>query len=69
MHRYHGSELTMQAHSQEDDLDLLSTKLRRAQTAYEWACSRGDTERIVQFRIQMDAICAERKRLLIKVGS
>jgi hypothetical protein len=46
-----------------EDLDLLSTKLRRVQTDYERARSRGDVERIYQFRLQMNAIVAERARL------
>jgi hypothetical protein len=46
-----------------ENLDLLSTKLRRAQTDYERARSRGDVERIYQFRLQMNAIVAERARL------
>jgi hypothetical protein len=46
-----------------EDLDLLSTKLRRVQTDYERARSRGDVERIYQFRLQMNAIVAARARL------
>lgn len=47
-----------------EDLDLLSTRLRRIQADYERARSRGDTERVYQFRLQMNAIVAERDRLL-----
>jgi len=47
-----------------EDLDLLSTKLRRTQVGYEWARSRGDGDRIYQFRMQLNAISAERDRLI-----
>jgi hypothetical protein len=47
-----------------EDLDLLSTKLRRVQTDYERARSRDDVERIDHFRLQMNAIVAERARLI-----
>jgi len=46
-----------------EDLDLLSVKLRRAQTDYEWACSRGDAERASQFQIKIKGITTERDRL------
>jgi len=46
-----------------EHLDLLATKLRRAQTDYERARSRGDAERVDQFRLQMNAIAAERARI------
>jgi hypothetical protein len=46
------------------DLDLLSVKLRHVQADYERARSRGDAERIHQFRLQMGAIVAERDRLI-----
>jgi hypothetical protein len=52
----------MNAQSRED-LDLLSAKLRRIQVGYEWARSRGDPDRICQFRMQLNAIAAERDRL------
>ncbi len=41
----------------------MSTKLRRVQTDYERARSRGDVERVYQFRLQMNAIVEERERL------
>jgi hypothetical protein len=47
-----------------DDLAVLSSKLFRAQTAYERARSRGDAERADQARLQLSAIIAERDRLV-----
>jgi hypothetical protein len=51
-----------------DDLDLLSAKLRRIQGGYEWARSRGDAERISQFRMQLNAIADERNCLIKHVS-
>jgi hypothetical protein len=53
----------MHPHAQRD-FDLLSAKFCRVQADYERARSRGDVERIYQFRIQMGAITAERDRLM-----
>src|SRR5216684_3426139 len=47
-----------------EGLDRLSAKLRRIQSGYEWARSRGDTDRINQYRTQLDALAAERDRLV-----
>ena len=46
-----------------NNLELLSRKFYRVQSDYERARSRGDIERVKQFRIQLDAIIAERNRL------
>jgi len=51
----------MQHHT---NVDALSVRLRQAQAEYEWARSRGDTERAKQARIRMQAIAAERDRTL-----
>jgi hypothetical protein len=53
----------MHAHIR-DNLDLLSSQLFRAQTAYERARSRGDAERVDHARLQLSAIIAERDRLM-----
>lgn len=50
------------------DLDLLSVKLRRIRTDYERARSRGDAERIHQFRLQLSAIVAERDRIVKRLS-
>jgi hypothetical protein len=51
-----------------EDLDLLAIKLRRAQTDYERARSRGDAERIWRSQMQMSAITSERDRLIRQLG-
>lgn len=55
-------EPPMNAQAQEA-LDFLSRKLKRVQSRYEWARSRGDSESINQYQIQLDAITGERDRL------
>lgn len=47
-----------------EGLDSLSTRLWSLKKHYNWACSRGDAERARAFEIQMDAITAERDRLI-----
>ncbi len=47
-----------------EDLDLLAIKLRRAQTDYERARSRGDAERVWRSQLQMNAITSERNHLI-----
>ena len=52
----------------QNDLEFLSTKLGRVRTDYERARSRGDAERICQFRLQLSAIVAERDRLMKRLS-
>jgi len=47
-----------------EDLDILSTRLELVQMDYDWACSRGDPERVLQFGMRLEAITAERERLM-----
>jgi len=47
-----------------EEFGRLSAKLRRIKSGYEWARSRGDSDRIDQFQMQLDAIAAEQDRLL-----
>jgi hypothetical protein len=56
-------ERIMQARA-ERDLDVLTTKLRRAQADYQRARSLGDSERICRFQIQINALTVERDRLI-----
>ena len=52
-----------------EELDLLAIKLRRAETDYERARSRGDAERVWRSQLQMDAITSERDRLIRQLGA
>jgi hypothetical protein len=52
-----------------EGLDLLSAKLRRIQIHYEWARTRGDSDRINQFQMQLNAISTERDRLTTQGSS
>jgi hypothetical protein len=52
-----------------EELDLLAIKLRRAETDYERARSRGDAERVWRSQLQMDAITSERDRLIKQLGT
>jgi len=52
-----------------EELDLLAIKLRRAETDYERARSRGDAERVWRSQLQMDAITSERDRLIRRLGA
>jgi hypothetical protein len=52
-----------------EDLDLLAIKLRRAQTDFERARSRGDAERVWRSQMQMSAITSERDRLIRQLGA
>ena len=52
-----------------EELDLLAIKLRRAETDYERARSRGDAERIWRSQLQIDAITSERDRLIRQLGA
>jgi hypothetical protein len=47
-----------------EDLDILSTRLQLIQMDYDWACSRGDPERVHHFGMRLRAITAERERLM-----
>jgi len=47
-----------------DGLDLLSARLWSLKKDYNWARSRGDSERVRLFEIQIKAITAERERLI-----
>ena len=49
-------------------LDLLAIKLRRVQTDYERARSRGDAERVSHSQMKMSAITSERDRLIRQLG-
>jgi hypothetical protein len=60
-------ERQMNAHAR-DDLELLFRKFNRVQNDYAWARSHGDVERISQCRIQLDAITAERNRIIKNVS-
>ena len=53
----------MYARAQEG-LEILSTRLWSIKKNYNWARSRGDSERAYQFEIQIKAITAERDRLI-----
>jgi hypothetical protein len=44
------------------EVDLLSVRLRQAQTEYDWAHSRGDLEHASRARVRIQAILAERDR-------
>jgi hypothetical protein len=48
----------------QEGLGLLSSRLWNLKKGYNWARSRGDTERVHQFELQMKAITAERERLI-----
>lgn len=52
-----------------DGLDLLSTKLWGLKKDYNWARSRGDSERVRLFEIQIKAITAERERLMHRLSA
>ncbi|HEV2188945.1 MAG TPA: hypothetical protein VGR70_17180 [Stellaceae bacterium] len=52
-----------------DGLDLLSTKLWSLKKDYNWARSRGDSERVRLFEIQIKAITAERERLMHQLST
>jgi len=52
-----------------DGLDLLSTKLWSLKKDYNWARSRGDTERVRLFEIQIKAITAERDHLMHRLSA
>ena len=45
------------------DLDVLASKLRRAQADHQRARAQGDTERVCHFQIQINALMAERELL------
>jgi hypothetical protein len=60
-------ERQMHAHAREN-LELLFRKLNRIQTDYEWARSRGDAERARRCRLQLEAITAERDRIIKNVS-
>jgi hypothetical protein len=47
-----------------EGLDLLSTRLWGLKKDYNWARSRGDSERVHLFELQMKAITEERERLI-----
>ena len=47
-----------------EGLGLLSSRLWNLRKDYNWARSRGDSERAHQFELQMKAITAERERLI-----
>jgi hypothetical protein len=47
-----------------NDLDVLTTKLSRAQADYQRARSLNDSERVSRFQIQINALTVERDRLL-----
>jgi len=51
------------------DVDLLSSRLHRAQADYEFARSRGDDERIRRSRLQISAIRAELDRLVPRTAA
>jgi len=51
-----------------EDLELLAIKLRRAQTDYERARSRGDAERVRHAQAKMSAIASERDRLIMQLS-
>jgi hypothetical protein len=48
----------------QENLELLSKRLWNLKKNYNWARSRGDSERAYQFEIQMKAITAEREHLI-----
>jgi hypothetical protein len=48
----------------QESLELLSTRLWNLKKNYNWARSRGDSERAHQFELQMKAITTERERLI-----
>lgn len=50
------------------DLDLLSSRLRRAERDYEFARSRGDGELISRSKLRISAITAERDRLVQRLS-
>jgi len=52
----------------EADLDRLSSRLRHAQLDYEFARSRGDSERLSRSKLEMSAIVAERDRLATRLA-
>ena len=47
-----------------EGLDLLSMRLWGLKKDCNWARSRGDSERVRQFEIQIKAITGERERLI-----
>jgi hypothetical protein len=47
-----------------DELDVLSAKLERAEAAHLHARSGGDADNTFRSRLQLDAIMAERDRVL-----
>lgn len=51
-----------------EGLDSLSTRLWSLKKDYNWACSRGDAERARAFELQMQAITAERDRLIRRLS-
>ena len=57
----------MHVHAREN-LELLFRKLNRIKTDYEWARARGDAERVSKCRLQLDAITAERDRIIKNVS-
>lgn len=57
----------MHVHAREN-LELLFRKLNRIKTDYEWARARGDAERVSKCRLQLDAITAERDRIIRNVS-
>jgi|HubBroStandDraft_4_1064222.scaffolds.fasta_scaffold2532503_1 hypothetical protein len=52
-----------------DELDLLSAKLARAETAHQRALSVGDADDTYRARIQLAAVMAERDRLIGKLSA
>lgn len=52
-----------------NDLDAFSSKLWRAQADYQRARALGDSERVCQFRTQIDAIMVERDLLIRRLGA
>ena len=52
----------MHAHPQQA-LDFLSNRLQHVESDYEWARRRGDSERLLRCRMQIDAIVAEREQI------
>ncbi len=50
------------------DLDLLTSRLRRAQLDYEFARSRGDGDLISRSKLRIGAIVTERDRLVQRLS-
>jgi hypothetical protein len=51
------------------ELDLLSAKLDRAETAHVQALSAGDVDHTYKARLQLAAVMAERDRLISKLSA